>query len=82
MKVVLQSHGETLRLRINTLPVLLMNYHGVASKSATGLGQAQHLHSLPERPKLRYLREDENNKGFLQKTCWYSRAKSGTFLVI
>ena len=26
MKVVLQSHGETLRLRIKTLPVLLMNY--------------------------------------------------------
>ena len=25
MKVVLQSHGETLRLRIKTLPVLLMN---------------------------------------------------------
>ena len=26
MKVVLQSHGEALRLRIETLPVLLMNY--------------------------------------------------------
>ena len=26
MKVVLQSHGETLRLRIETLPVLLMSY--------------------------------------------------------
>ena len=26
MKVVFQSHGETLRLRIKTLPVLLMNY--------------------------------------------------------
>ena len=22
---------------------------------------------------------NENNKGFLQKTCWYSRAKGGTF---
>ena len=26
MNVVLQSHGETLRLRIKTLPILLMNY--------------------------------------------------------
>ena len=26
MKAVLQSHGETLRLRIETLPVLLMSY--------------------------------------------------------
>ena len=38
MKIVLQSHGETLRLRIKTLPVLLMNYHGVTSKSGTGFG--------------------------------------------
>ena len=29
--------------------------------------------------ELWYLHEDENNKGFLQKTCWYSRAQSGTF---
>ena len=26
-----------------------------------------------------YLFEDENNHGFLQKTCWYSRAQSGNF---
>ena len=26
IKIVLQSHGDTLRLRIETLPVLLMNY--------------------------------------------------------
>ena len=32
---------------------------------------------LPERPKLRYLPENQNYKGFLQKTCWYSRAQSG-----
>ena len=30
---------------------------------------------------MRYLLEDENNKGFLQKTCWYSRAQSGTDLI-
>ena len=39
--------------------------YGVASKSGTGLGQAQYPHSLPERPKLRYLLEDKNNEGLL-----------------
>ena len=29
--------------------------------------------------EFRYLLEDENNEGFFQKTCWYSRAQSGTF---
>ena len=28
---------------------------------------------------MRYLLEDKNNEGFLQKTCWYSRAQSGNF---
>ena len=32
--------------------------------------------SVPERPELRYLLEDENNEGFLQKTHRYSRAQS------
>ena len=31
---------------------------------------------FPKDPKLRYLLEDENNEGFLQKSCWYSRAES------
>ena len=30
-----------------------------------------------KRPKSRSLLEDENNEGFLQKMCWYSRAQSG-----
>ena len=49
------------------------------AKMETGLGYAQHLFSLPERPKMRHLLGDENNKGFLQKTCWYSCAQSGKF---
>ena len=52
--------------------------NGVSSRSGTGLWQAQYLYSLPEGGKLRYLLEDENNKVFLQKTCWYIRTQSGT----
>ena len=78
IKVVLQSDGETLRLRIKTLPVLLTNYQWSREQSGTGLWQAQYLHSLPERPKLRHLLEDENDEVFLQKTCWNSRGQSGT----
>ena len=33
--------------------------------------------ALSEEPKLRYLLEDKNNEGFVQKTSWYS----GKFLV-
>ena len=32
-----------------------------------------------EGPKLRYLLEDKNTEGFLQKTCRYSRTQSGNF---
>ena len=28
---------------------------------------------------VKYVYEDENNKGFWQKTCWHRRAQSGTF---
>ena len=80
MKVLLESHGETTRLRIKTLPVLLMNYQwSRESKSGTRFGYAQCVCALSEGPKLRYMLEDENNKGFLQKTCWYSHAQSGRF---
>ena len=41
--------------------------------------ETQHLHSCPERLELRYLFEDENNVGFLQKTHRYSRGQSGKF---
>ena len=66
---------ETLRLMIFQFYAWITN--GVASKSGIGFGQC--IYALSEGPKLRYLLEDENNKGFLQKTCWYSRAKSGQF---
>ena len=51
-----------------------------ASKS--GIGKAQHLHSLPEGSELRHLLENQYNKGFLQKTHWYSRAQSGKIGVL
>ena len=34
---------------------------------------------VPKGPELRYLFEDKNKKGFLQKTHGYSRAQSGKF---
>ena len=40
------------------------------AKSGTGLGLAQYLYSLPERPKLWHLLEDYNYNGFVQKTHW------------
>ena len=51
------------------------------SRAKVELGSGKHsvYTHFPKRPKLRYLLEDENNKGFLQKTCWYSRAQSGQF---
>ena len=52
---------------------------GLILWNVTGFGWAHCIYALPERPKLWYLLEDENYKGFLQKTCWYSRAKSGQF---
>ena len=48
-----------------------------ASKS--GIGYAQHFYSLPEGPKVRNLPENQDYKGFLQKTHWYSRAQSGKY---
>ena len=37
--------------------------------------------ALSEGPNLWYLLEDENYRGFLQKTYWYSRAQRGNILV-
>ena len=65
MKVLQQSLGGTQSREVQTLPSHLMNY--------------QWSTHFPKDPKLWYLLEDENNKGFLQKTCWYSRAQSGTY---
>ena len=52
---------------------------GAASKSGTGFGWAQCKNALSEGPKSWHLFEDEINKGFLQKTHWYSCAQSGQF---
>ena len=68
MKVILWSHGETGPLG-----------HRDTSSSCQAR-QAQCLHSLSERPRLRHLLEDENNESFWQKTCWYSRTHSGKFV--
>ena len=59
-----------------TLPVLLMNYLQ-SREQKSGVGQAQHFHSLPEGPKLRYLLENQNHKGLLQKRHWFGLAQSG-----
>ena len=44
-----------------------------------GFGKTQCLHSLPERPKLRDLPEDQNHKGPVQKTYWQSRTSCRKF---
>ena len=53
-----------------TLPVLLMNY--LQSRE-------QKWYRVSTAFKLRYLLENQNYKGFLQKTHWYNRAQSGKF---
>ena len=75
MKVLQQSLWET---QSKEVQVNFWTSIGGASKSGTRFGLAKCLHALSEGPKLWYLLEDKNNKGFLQKTCWYSRAQSGT----
>ena len=42
----------------------------------SGIGYAQYFYSLSEGPKQRYLLEDQDNKGSLQKTHWRSRTSS------
>ena len=44
-----------------------------------GFGWAQHLYSLPERPKLWDLPEDQSNKGSVQKTYWLNRTSCRKF---
>ena len=68
MKEVLQSHGETLRLRIETLPVLLMNYQW---------GREQKRYQVRVSKVSTRTFRTKNNEGFLQNTCWYRRAKCG-----
>ena len=61
-----------------TLPVLLTSYLQRRDQKCYRVSTAFGLTS-PEGPKLRYLLEDENNKGLLQKTHSYSRAQRRNF---
>ena len=69
---VFQKHRDTSR-----------SYHelllGPRAKSGTEFGYELCLHALSEGPELRYLLEDENSEGLLQKTHRYRRAQSGKF---
>ena len=54
--------------------------HKLSTEPRAKLVSREHnIISLPEGPKLRYLLENQNCEGFLQKTHWYSRAQSGNF---
>ena len=76
MNVVRQSYGVTLSLDIETLPVLLMSCQWSREQKWNWIRVSIVSTRTIRKPKLRYLFEDENNEGFLQKTCWYSRAQS------
>ena len=47
------------------------------AKVEPGSGKHSVYSHFPKDPNCEHLLEDEHNKGFLQKTCWYSRAQSG-----
>ena len=49
------------------------------AKVEPGSGKHSKKYAISEGPKLWCPLDDENNKGFLQKTCWYSCVQSGTF---
>ena len=57
--------------------------HGLSSEPTrkAELGKHSVKNSLPERPKLRDLPEDQNHKGPLQKTYWQSRTSCRKFWV-
>ena len=48
-------------------------------KVVPGPGEHSIFTHFPKDRKLWYVLDDKNNKGFLQKTYWYSRAQSGKF---
>ena len=79
MKVLQQSLGETQSKEVETLPSHLMNFQWIREQKWNRVRWAQCIYALSEGPKLWFLLVDENSKGVLQKTCWYSRAQSGTF---
>ena len=73
------KHGLWMKVfqNIETLPVLLMNY--LWSREQKWCRVSIGFFSLPEESKLRLLLENQDYKGFLLKTCWYSRAQTGKF---
>ena len=76
MKVVLQSHGETLSVDIETLPVLLMKYQWRREQKWNWVRVSiVSTRTFPKDPNCDICLKT-NNEGFLQKTCWYSRAQS------
>ena len=58
--------------------VISWTSNGSALKSGTGFGFAQCTRTF-RRTQIVVSAWRRNNKGFLQKTCWYSRAQSGKF---
>ena len=65
---------EILSLEIETSHELPME-----SKSGTGSGKHSVYTHFPKDPQCDICLKTEKNKGFLQKTYWYSRAQSGHF---
>ena len=59
------------------------SYHELPSESRAkaepGSGEHSVFSHFPEDPNCDICSKTKNNKGLLQKTCWYSRAQSGTF---
>ena len=78
--VLQQSLGETQSTEVKTLPSHLMNFQWSRGQKWNRVRVSTvYIYALSEGPQLRYLLEDENNQGFLQKTYLYIRAQSGTF---
>ena len=49
---------------------------GTSHESGIKIKEAQYLYSVPKRPKLRHMLENQNDKGSLQKTHWRSSTLS------
>ena len=79
MKVLQQSHGETQSKEVKTLPSHLMNFQWSREQKWNRVPVSTVNIRTVRRIQIVILLEDENNEGFLQKTCWYSRAQSGSF---
>ena len=79
MKVVLQSHGETLRLGIKILPVLFMSYQrSPRAKVEPGSGKHSVFPQFPKDPNCDICSRTKITRASCRRTWWYSRAQSGT----